>query len=120
MEKRPHEKLEVWQKSVKLAEEIYKISGKMPPGEIYGLTAQMRRSAVSVASNIAEGSSRQSKREFKQFLYMARGSLSELETQIIICLRIKYLGTIEVQQIMGLTCEIGKMLTGLIKKWESI
>lgn len=75
-----HEKLLVWQKAMALVTEIYLISQKFPKEEIYGLTSQMRRSAVSVPSNIAEGKGRYSTAEFRQFLIQARGSLLELET----------------------------------------
>ena len=77
---RPHKKLEAWQKSIELTEIIYKITSLFPKEEIYGLPNQMRRCAVSVASNIAEGAARNSTKEFLQFLSIAQGSLSELDT----------------------------------------
>jgi len=79
-----HKDLEVWKKSMDLVSNIYKITEPFPNKELYGLTNQIRRAAVSVPSNIAEGAARSSKKEFIQFLYIALGSLSELETQIII------------------------------------
>jgi len=80
MAKRPHENLKVWQEAMLLAENIYAWVEQLPPSEIYGLSAQIKRSAVSVPSNIAEGAARGSKKEFLQFVIIARGSLSELET----------------------------------------
>jgi four helix bundle protein len=73
-----------WRKATQLAVEIYRVTQKFPKDELYGLTSQMRRAAVSVASNIAEGKGRYSRKEFAQFLYRARGSLLELETQLFI------------------------------------
>ena len=79
----------VWQKAIELATWIYGLTGGFPKEEIYGITSQMRRAAVSVPSNIAEGQSRQHKNEFIQFLSIAKGSLSELETQLIISGKLK-------------------------------
>jgi len=78
---RPHHGLKVWQEAMELARVVYRVTGGFPSDERFGLTAQMRRSAVSVPSNIAEGCGRASRKELIQFLYIARGSLSELETQ---------------------------------------
>lgn len=116
MNKRPHENLDVWQTSIILVEKIYNLTQKFPKEEIYGLTMQMRRSAISISSNIAEGAARHSKIEFKQFLFIARGSLSELETQLIISLRLKYISSENCKEIMALTERVGKMLTALISK----
>ena len=88
---RNHKDLEVWKKSMDLVSNIYKIPESFPNKELYGLTNQIRRAAVSVPSNIAEGAARSSKKEFIQFLYIALGSLSELESQIIIANRLEYL-----------------------------
>ena len=80
-----HYDLEVWQESMRLAREIYRASAAFPTDERYGLTAQIRRAAVSVASNIAEGAGRGSKAEYARFLLIARGSLMELDTQLWLC-----------------------------------
>ena len=85
-----HKDLEVWKKSMDLVEEIYAISKKFPDDERFGLTNQIRRAIVSVPSNIAEGAARKSDKEFMQFLYIALGSLSEVETQYLIAVRLKY------------------------------
>jgi four helix bundle protein len=86
---RSYRDLHVWQKAMLLAEEVYAATGTFPKEEVYGLTAQMRRAAVSVASNIAEGQGRHSRGEFLQFLGHARGSLAELSTQVTLAGRLK-------------------------------
>jgi len=83
--------LDVWKLSIDLVKEIYQVTGKLPVTEIYGLTNQIRKAAVSIPSNIAEGQGRSSSREFKQYLPIALGSLAELETQLIIASEINYL-----------------------------
>ena len=85
-----HKDLEIWKKGIDLVEDIYRFTKTFPPEEMYGLTSQMRRSAVSIPSNIAEGAARQSNKEFLQFLYIALGSLSEIETQLFIAQRLGY------------------------------
>ena len=90
-----HKDLEVWKKSMDLVSNIYKITESIPNKELYGLTNQLRRAAVSIPSNIAEGAARNSKKEFIQFLYISLGSLSELETQIIIASRLEYLNNLD-------------------------
>jgi four helix bundle protein len=107
-----HKDLEVWKKGIDFVESIYKVTAQFPKEEIYGLTSQMRRAAVSIPSNIAEGAARNGKKEFVQFLYIALGSLSELETQIIIAKRLAYFHDID---SLLLECStIKKLLNGLI------
>ena len=84
-------KLNIWSDSIKLATEIYNVTKQYPKSEIYGITSQIRRSVVSISSNIAEGAGRQSKKEFVQFLNIAKGSCYELETQLLISKNIKFL-----------------------------
>ena len=79
-----HKDLDAWKVAIDLAKNVYKLTSSFPSTEMYGLTAQMRRSAISIASNIAEGAARNSDKEFIQFLYVALGSVSELETQYIL------------------------------------
>ena len=85
-----HKDLEIWKKAIDLVEDSYRSTKKFPLEELYGLTSQLRRSVLSVPSNIAEGAARQSTKEFLQFLYVALGSLSEMETQAIIAQRLDY------------------------------
>ncbi|MCB2184003.1 MAG: four helix bundle protein [Desulfobulbaceae bacterium] len=109
---RKHQNLLVWQKSISLVKLIYKLTATFPDNEKYGLTGQMRRSAVSVPSNIAEGAARNSDKEFLQFLYIARGSLSELDTQLIIAQEINYLN--DCVEITTLINKVFGLLGGLI------
>ncbi len=87
---RTHKDLEIWQKGIELVEKIYKLTSSFPKEESYGIISQMRRAAVSYPSNIAEGAARSSRKEFIQFVYVSLGTLSELETQVIISLRLGY------------------------------
>ncbi|HMM67960.1 MAG TPA: four helix bundle protein [Dokdonella sp.] len=89
--KRAHERLEVWQEAMQLVEMVYVATAAFPADEGYGLTAQIRRSAVSVPSNIAEGAARRSTLEYQRFLSIARGSLSEMSTQIQIATRLEFM-----------------------------
>ncbi|MBI5076272.1 MAG: four helix bundle protein [Nitrospirae bacterium] len=85
-----HKDLDIWKIGIELVEEIYKMTGRFPKEETYGITSQLRRAAVSIPSNIAEGAARNSRKEFIQYLYIALGSLAELETQIIISKRLGF------------------------------
>lgn len=89
---RRHHDLEVWREALDLVEAVYRVTASFPPDERFGLTSQLRRAAVSVPSNIAEGSARRSRAELLHFLHMARGSLAEIETQLQISRRLRYLG----------------------------
>ena len=110
-----HRDLDVWKKSVSLVTLIYDITKDFPKEEIYGLTNQIRRAAVSVPSNIAEGSARQGNKEFVQFLYISLGSLTEFETQLIIARNLNFLSEATFDSLMTKQKEIGKMLIGLIR-----
>jgi four helix bundle protein len=107
--------LRVWNKSMDLATMIYSISAEFPKSEIYGLSSQMRRAAVSIASNIAEGSARGTKKDFKQFVAIARGSNCELQTQLLLAKRLEYGDSIKVVEAEELSSDIGQMLSGLSK-----
>ena len=111
-----YEDLIVWQKAMDLVVEIYKIAKLLPKEEQYALSDQMKRSAVSIPSNIAEGQERNTTKDFIRFLYIAKGSKGELETQLSICVRLKYIAQPEAQAAMDLLNEIGKMLNTLIQR----
>jgi len=111
-----HKDLDVWKKSMDLVEGVYRLTKSFPDSEKYGLTNQIRRCAVSVSSNIAEGAARNTDKEFVQFCYIALGSLSELETQLLIAERLKYSQNID---ILENVVEIRRMLLGLIKYLKS-
>ena len=106
--------LHVWQKSMDLTESVYQITRSFPKEEVYGITSQIRRSAVSVPSNIAEGSSRAGKKEFIKFLLIARGSAAELETQIMLAQRIGYLS--DIKAMTDQIKSIRQMLNALIRR----
>lgn len=108
-----HHKLKVWQRAINYVTEIYKLTTGFPGQEVYGLISQMRRAAVSIASNIAEGAGRNSKKEFKQFLSIAQGSVAELETHLIISERLGYCSNIEA--LLSELDEISKMIVGLAR-----
>jgi len=106
----------VWQKSYKLACEIYKTAGRFPKNEMYGLTSQIKRSAVSIPSNIAEGYGRQFSREYKQFLSIAYGSLCELETQYLLSIDLKLVdGSENIELLMK---EVGSKLYRMLNPVE--
>ena len=110
-----HKDLDVWKRSIVLVTEIYQITKNFPDDEKYGMINQMRRSAVSIPSNIAEGSARHSKKENIQFLYVVLGSLSELETQLIISNNLKYISNDFSETFQKEILEIKNMTIGLIR-----
>jgi len=116
METLNYQELLVWQKAMKLTAIIYKLVKKLPKEELYCLSDQMRRSVVSIPSNIAEGRNRNTKKELIHFLGISRGSKSELETQLLVCVEVGYLEEVEILEAMDLLTEIGKMLNAFIKK----
>ena len=110
------EDLIVWQKSILLTKHIYKITKTFPREEMFGLTDQMKRSSVSIPSNIAEGYGRNSRAEYKRFLSIALGSVYELQTQIIISKELGLIDEIKFKEIITLSKEIDRMLYAIIKK----
>jgi len=106
----------IWQRSMDLVERIYKITSKLPTTEQWGLTSQMRRSAISVPSNVAEGYGRQATGEYRHHLSIGRGSLLEVETQVLLCQRLGYLENEEINSLLDEINQIGKMLSSLISK----
>jgi four helix bundle protein len=107
--------LRVWNKAMDLAALIYCVTAEFPKSEIYGLTSQMRRAAVSIPSNIAEGSVRGTRKDFKQFVAIARGSNSELQTQLQLAKRLEFGHAAQVAEAEELTNVVGQMLSGLSK-----
>jgi four helix bundle protein len=110
-----HHDLILWRKAVDLAVEAYHVTAHFPRAELYGLSSQLRRAAVSVASNIAEGAARRTTRDLIAFLHVARGSLAEVETQLLIAQRVNAVRPEACGSLQGLIEETGKMLHALIK-----
>lgn len=106
----------VWQKGIEIAKEVYKLTNKLPKEEMFGLTSQMRRSSISISSNIAEGRGRSSRKDFAQFLHIAQGSLAELETQLILA---NELYSLDNKSVMFLIEDERKMLSSFIKKLKA-
>lgn len=106
----------VWQKSMEAAAEIYKLVKRLPKEEMYALSDQMRRAAISIPSNIAEGQARNSSKEFNQFLAIAKGSKAELETQLFLCVKVGYLTDNDIAIAINLLIEIGKIINTLQQK----
>ena len=113
---RDYKDLIVWQKSMDLLVEVYRLVKKLPKEETYALSDQMRRAAVSIPSNIAEGRGRSSGKDYLRFLFIARGSQAELETQLLACVRLDYFNESEVELALNLCSEIGRMLNTMISK----
>jgi four helix bundle protein len=107
--------LVAWRKAISLAKRIYQITGGFPPQEIYGLTSQLRRAAVSIPSNIAEGQSRGHTREFIHFLYISLGSLAEVDTQLILARELGFLQDEDTRQLGLDLQELRRLLYGLVR-----
>jgi four helix bundle protein len=103
-----------WQKGIELVAAIYHVTKTFPKEELYGLTSQLRRAAVSIPSNVAEGQGRKSKAEFRHFLHNAAGSLMEVETQLTIATMLAYLERTKEAELLERTNELGRILNGLI------
>jgi four helix bundle protein len=106
----------IWQRGINLVKEVYEETRNFPKQELYGLTSQIRRSAISIPSNVSEGHTRQHRAEFRQFLSMALGSLAELETQIIISRELNYISSEKSEKVIDQIDSLGKMIRGLMKK----
>ncbi len=113
MQERPHQRLEVWRDAMSLVESVYRLSNDFPDPEKFGLTLQIRRAAVSVPSNIAEGAARRSTLEYLRFLSIARGSLSELDTQLQIATRLEFAA--ESKELIELVDRVFAKLNALIR-----
>ncbi len=115
MSVRHYQELIVWQKAMDLAVSMYEATSDFPPREEFGLSTQLRRAAVSVPSNIAEGQGRSTSRDFVHFLSISNGSLQELETQIILASRLNYLDEFRLTRILDQSGEVGRLINGLAK-----
>ncbi len=115
MASKSYKDLEVWQKAMDLVIECYQCTQTYPKSEVYGLSNQLQRAAVSVPANIAEGQGRQYDTEFIQFLYIASGSLTELETHIQIALRLGYISSDHADKLLSKAGEVGRLLNGLLR-----
>jgi len=108
--------LTVWQRSVQLSVAVYKLTAGFPREEVYGISSQMRRASVSIASNIAEGWGRQTRRDFKAFLAISRGSNMELQTQLLIARELSFGQPETLERVTALSDEVGKMLVSFMDK----
>jgi four helix bundle protein len=108
--------LNIWKKGIEIVEDIYKIMKFFPKDESYGIISQMKRCAVSIPSNIAEGFARRHNKEYRQFLHIALGSCAELETQLVIALRLKYISESDAEKLSEHLDHISRMMMNLIKK----
>ncbi len=115
MARQRYRELIAWQKAMELSKEIYRVTRCFPDEERFGLVSQLRRAAVSIPSNIAEGQGRLTTGEFKQFLGHARGSVFEVETQLILASDLGYLPGQQMQSLEDLTAEVSRLLNGLIQ-----
>jgi four helix bundle protein len=112
---RAHKGLRAWQESMNLVKMIYEVTASLPDDERFGLVSQMRRAAVSIPSNIAEGAARQTKKESVQFYSVARGSLSELDTQLQLCSDLAFLPERQIAEVSNQLETVGALLNGLIR-----
>ena len=113
-----HRDLIAWQKAMALVTEVYKVTRTFPKDELSGLTSQLRRSAISVPSNLAEGHGRNSRKEFHQFVGQARGSLVEVETQLEIAMNLGYLQKDVAEVLLDKASEVGRVVNGL-RDWSA-
>lgn len=113
-----HKDLDAWKTAMEMAVDIYRLTSSYPRCEVYGLSSQMRRACVSVASNIAEGAARQSKKDYIRFLYCSLGSCAELETQLELSYALGYLERDMLNILMCKQSRVAQMLTGMIRRWK--
>jgi four helix bundle protein len=115
---RGHRDLVAWQKAMELAKQVYVLTNSFPKHEVYGLSSQLRRAAVSIPSNLAEGAARNSQREFGYFISTARGSLAGVETQIELAVFLRYVPEETAKGLLACISDLGRLLTGL-RNWSS-
>lgn len=111
--------LDAWRVAIDLTVDVYRISDGFPETEIYGITSQLRRAVVSVASNIAEGKGRGSDNEFRRYLKIARGSLYEVETQLVIAQKLGFLDELGLESVTARVHDIGRLINGLLRYLET-
>jgi four helix bundle protein len=111
--------LKVWQEAMSVAERVYRVTSCFPKDEVYGMTSQIRRAAVSIAANVAEGHGRENSGSFIQFLRVSQGSLKELETHLLLAARVGLVTTEEIEPVLRQCDELGRMLRGLIRSIQS-
>jgi four helix bundle protein len=114
MDEKPHRRLVVWNKAMDFMVQVHTVTGRFPASEKFGIVSQMRRAALSIPSNIAEGAARKGRRDYVRFLYTARGSLSELDTQVEAATRLQYLTPKAAGDLQLRLDELSRMLNGLI------
>jgi four helix bundle protein len=114
MKVKNYRELIAWQRAMDLVEEVYRVTTEFPREEVYALSGQLRRAAVSIPSNVAEGQGRMSTKEFLHHLSISYGSLREVETQVLIADRLRYMSEAKTEQLMGIAGEVGRLLNGLM------
>lgn len=119
MREKPHKKLEVWKQGIELTKLVYALTVKLPSDEKFGLASLLKRASVSIPVNITDGAARNTKKEFIYFLYIARGSSSEVDTLFALLLELKFVNPEELKPLEELNDRINAMLNGLIKKLSS-
>ena len=115
---RPHQKLDLWQRSMDFVVAIYRVTEQFPKEEKFGLTSQLRRTAVSVAANVAEGAAKTSAKDFRRYLSNSQGSTSEIETELLIALRLNYLDEADFRLLSRDLDDVGRMITGLSRSLQ--
>ena len=114
MDEKPHRRLTVWTKAMDFVIQVHEVTARFPAAEKFGLVSQMRRAALSIPCNIAEGAARKGRKDYVRFLYTSRGSLSELDTQVDVAVRLRYLTPKTAAELQGRLDELSRMLNGLI------
>jgi four helix bundle protein len=114
MDEKPHRRLTVWIKAMDFVIHVHEVTARFPSSEKFGLVSQMRRAALSIPCNIAEGAARKGRKEYVRFLYTSRGSLSELDTQVEVAARLRYLSSKTAAELQSKLDELSRMLNGLI------
>jgi len=110
-----YENLDAWKEATNLAVKIYQVTRTFPKEEIFGITSQLRRGSISISTNIAEGTGRRSKKDFKQFVHIASGSLNEVESLLYICSRLNLIAADSYKELKETTETLGRLIGGLIK-----